>query len=292
MEGNEQGGFIAGFNRAAKEPIRFPRYPYIDEYPTFLSWPFVWLLAKRTRVGPEFIALTGFFARLGVAAGIVVDLDAHRQLTAALLAYAILSDCADGQMARYCRQVSSLGALYDLTSDFAGSVAIFLAVSLHLARTTSLGAFAFALGALALSCYFCACSAWGFVRKRQGSGSGAGTALAESFLSPPLNDGRRDTHYQAKFKILQRLFMVSWLPFARVTLALPVWKDRVRHRSLLHVHALGSLNVHWTVLLIVLLLDWPAASFLWYEVLAFLGLVLWIALTEVELSRAPPLPAL
>jgi hypothetical protein len=88
-----------------------------------------------------------------------------------------------------------------------------------------------------------------------------------------------------KFRVLTALFNRSWLVFARVPLSLPIWKDRVRAPRLLHVHALGSLNVHWMALVLTVALRIPLEYFLYYEIACFPLLALWVAFTEVTSPR-------
>ncbi len=269
------------FHGQTKFPLPFP--PYIDQWPRYPAWIITFFAKKNPSITPEFLVFLGLLARLLAALLITITPPNYFTLAAWLLLIGIILDNADGQLARYTNQVRSLGALYDLATDFTTNVVMFIAIGITINQTaeyqTSLIVL---LTLLSLASHFLSISAWTYIFWRSNQAPGSLAELSTKFHSLPHNDNLQENNYQKKFRLFRAYFDMTWVLSGKIILAVPIWKDSTRFPLLNYFFSFGAIGSHLTILTLFLFFKWPLIWFLIYQIAYFCLMLPLIKLNEYK----------
>lgn len=228
----ENGHFISGFRSSLNPEMKIGLRP--DLWPYIISWPLVYIIA-RARMTPNQVGLLSLISGMGVIGCLFGGLYLQNPLmVASLLLIRILLDCADGQLARYTGQTSSLGALYDLTSDFL--FVLLLTAATAYALVIYHGESPDVIVPLAISGFFgstMAATIHSFVSALASNPGESRAEVQQRFLHPPLNDRPGNPSYTARLSIFSFLFLWSWGGISRLVMiligrgALDKWRQKL-----------------------------------------------------------------
>jgi len=213
----ENGHFISGFRSSLNPDQKIGFRP--DLWPYIMSWPLVYMIA-RTRMTPNQVGLLSLISGIGVIGCLFGGLYLQNPLlVASLLLIRILLDCADGQLARYTGQTSSLGALYDLTSDFLFvllmTAATAYALVIHHGENPDM------IVPLAIGGFFgstMAATIHSFVSALASNPGESQAEVQQRFIHPPFNDRPGNPSYTARLSIFSIVFLWSWGGISRLVM--------------------------------------------------------------------------
>lgn len=243
--------FIMDFSRGMKPEGELLTRP--DQWLYLVSWVITFIL-KPTGITPNQIGFVSFV--LGLAfLGVLYSGPGQGLLLAILLICRILLDCVDGQLARYSNKTSSLGALYDLVSDF--FFLLLFAISSALMMIFRFGSdplttgcvaglgFFSAVGSATLHSYYAALLTVPEWKRGE---------VRACFSLPPENDRGDDRIYSLKFSVFCLFFAAGWGVVSRIVTA--VIGNRIgvdRKRWLLFLLSPVEFCMQLVVLLIMLI---------------------------------------
>ena len=202
-------GFFLDFYPSTK--AKKPTVPRVDEIPYFLTWPLTFLLNKTGILATRVVFASSLF---GVAFLILLASN-QNQTQQALLCFLLISrillDYTDGQLARYSGKTSNLGALYDLISDFAFTLLLFLVVSYLLIFAHSLPIWKASLLAVgAFLANVISATTASYLARLSATPNKPQAVTRKEFLSQFTSDHPKDKAYTRKVELLNRLFYFSW----------------------------------------------------------------------------------
>ncbi len=266
--------FTAEFQSSMKPGPRIRVRPEMWFY--FISWPIVFLLG-RTWTTPNQVGFVSLISGLVFIGCLFAGVHIENYVTvSAFLFIRLILDCADGQLARYTSQTSSLGALYDLVSDFLFSLFFSMASAYTLvAHQGEAPAKVFLLAAAGFFCSVGAATVHSYFSAFFSMPGADRGRLRKRFVRPPENDRSDKKFYSAKLNILSAMFNVSWGLISRPVIAV-IGKRRMRGDG--QVMLLMMSPAEYTVQLVILLTVFMLRIDLVYYYLFQVGVLIYVLL--------------
>lgn len=229
---------------------------------------------------PHFIVLVGFVTRIFA---LILLISGHIYLSALLLFIGMILDFTDGQFARHTNTTSTLGTLYDVTSDFICTCLLLLCFFYLQSAEASFEVNAVTLSTFILGffTYYLNIEFWTYISWRQEHGH-KHKDPKNFFLSQPINDTGNSFLYDQKLKFMRKIFNLTWIPFGKITFLIPGWKNKLRVKSSLHIFVLGSMTIQTILACFFIIFAWPYYLFFIYQVVLFALFVLLLQFNEAD----------
>lgn len=274
--------FFSEFKKGLK-PNRVHTFR-VDEYPYYLSWPLV-LLFSRTKITPIQTGMLSFL--FGVAFVVGLAFGYHQinpYLMFVLMAFRIVLDCADGQLARYTHQISNLGALNDLVTDFVFTLLLFIGLSYFLIIVEQMSPVLVIpiclLGTLSL---LFSSTSFSFIVRLSQSPEKNFKEVRTEFIALFENDYPHEAAYTKKIRVFNLLFQLTW---RWVSLLVTRFFFKETKNIDYRVHSLifspMAYGIHLTVFGVMVLFEITLVYFLIYEILAFCLMVFLLLITQLD----------
>ena len=243
----------------------------LDDGPYFITWPLVYVL-KKTGVTPNQICLLSFLSGTVFLAGLLQNYPlTNHYLLILLLGLRILFDCIDGQHARYSRQTTNLGALYDLAADFVFTVLLFITLTyLLIVQNRVEPLLAILICLIAFLSFVVTATVHSYLVLLQESTELPPLVIKERFMSSLPDDCPQSPAYTRKLNLFNRLFGVTWRPVSLVVTS--VLRKNIPQKNmvfLLHSLSLTEYGMHLVILWVIVLTGSPLLYFLIFEIILF-----------------------
>lgn len=255
-----------------------------DEYPYFLSWPLVFLFSK-TKITPiqtgNLSLLFGIIFVIGLGSGYHLS---NPGLMFMLMAFRIILDCADGQLARYTDQISNLGALNDLVTDFVFTLLLFFGLCYFLVSVEQMSpALAISACLLGTVSLLFSSTAFSYIARLSQSPGKSSKTVRKEFVAPFINDYPQERIYTKQLKLYNLLFRLTWRWVSILVIRL-FFRDgsNANYRLLSLVFSPMAYGIHLTVFGIMVLFQVSVIYFLIYEISAFCIMVLLLLITQLD----------
>ncbi len=278
--------FFQGFSTYTR--TRKNSIPRVDELPYFLTWPLVYLMGKG-KINPNYISFLSFAAGIGFLVGLVLEYYISGSIVVLLLlSFRILLDCMDGQYARYSKQTSNLGALYDLAADFCFAVLLYIAIFYCLLSYENIPLeTAILLTLAAFLSYIASTTVASFFSRLNASDYATQSEVTKEFLKTLQNERPKEKEYSRKLNIMNGVFRVSWRLVSLWVLLILIRQIDSNHRErIAHITSFFEYGTQLTILLIILAVNQAVFYFLIFQVLAFCimvtGLLLYNILSSIH----------
>lgn len=279
-------GFFVDFYSSSKTGKAV--YPRVDEIPYFFTWPLTFFLSKLNIQPTHVVFLSmvfGLFFLILFVSGIA---QSESIFLCAILLVRILLDYVDGQLARYSKKTSILGALYDLTSDFLFTVLLFISIAFYLnfynnislwqvVPVCILGFFANVLTSTLAS----------FTARFNYAEHQCQDKITQNFISAFTTDDPLNINYSRKVNLLNLAFKYTWRTISIVLFSLFVRNIQFRNSIVAaHLFSIFANSMHLFMLIFFILLDLSLFNFCIFEILLLILSYLFLLLFKLFSKRS------